>query len=129
MPLVRIDIVRGRDREQVRTLLDTVHEAMVAAFDVPATDRYQILTQHDPGDIIALDTGLGYPRTDDIVMLQLTSRERSHEAKTDLYARLAAGLQQRCGVQASDFVVTITENGPADWSFGDGAAQFLTGQL
>ena len=40
MPLVRIDIVRGRDREQVRTLLDTIHEAMVAAFDVPATDQF-----------------------------------------------------------------------------------------
>jgi phenylpyruvate tautomerase PptA (4-oxalocrotonate tautomerase family) len=129
MPLVRIDVIRGRDTEQVRTLLDTIHNAMVAALDVPATDRYQILTQHDPGDIVARDTGLGYPRTDDIVILQFTSRKRPEAAKADLYRRLAQSLQERCGVKATDLIVTITENGPADWSFGDGSAQFLTGAL
>jgi phenylpyruvate tautomerase PptA (4-oxalocrotonate tautomerase family) len=114
MPLVRIDVIRGRDTEQVRTLLDTIHNAMVAALDVPATDRYQILTQHDPGDI---------------VILQFTSRKRPEAAKADLYRRLAQSLQERCGVKATDLIVTITENGPADWSFGDGSAQFLTGAL
>ena len=129
MPLVRIDLVRGRDPEQLRTLLDTVHEAMVAAFGVPETDRYQVLTQHEPGDIVALDTGLGFPRTDDIVLLQLTSRERTDEAKSELYRRLAADLQERCGLSPNDLVVTLVENGPADWSFGGGVAQFVTGDL
>ena len=42
MPLVRIDVVRERDTEQLRTLLEAIHDAVVAALDVPATDRYQI---------------------------------------------------------------------------------------
>jgi phenylpyruvate tautomerase PptA (4-oxalocrotonate tautomerase family) len=129
MPLVRIDVIRGRDPEQLRTLLDTIHDAMVAAFDVPDTDRYQILTQHNPGDIVALDTGLGFPRTDDVVLLQFTSRQRSQDAKTDLYRRLAQRLDERCGVKPTDLIINITENGAADWSFGDGSAQFLTGAL
>ena len=129
MPLVRIDVVRGRDTKQLRALLDAIHDAMVAALDVPATDRYQILTQHDPGEILALDTGLGYPRTDDIVIVQFTSRQRSQDAKADLYHRLAQTLNERCSLRPTDLIVTITENGPADWSFGDGNAQFLTGAL
>ena len=102
---------------------------MVAALDVPATDRYQILTQHDPGDILALDTGLGYAHTDDIVIVQFISRQRSEDAKADLYRRLAQTLNERCSVTPTDLIVTVTENGPADWSFGDGSAQFLTGAL
>ncbi len=129
MPLVRIDVVRGRDTKQLRALLDAIHDAMVAAFDVPATDRYQILTQHDPGEILALDTGLGYPRTDDLVIVQFTSRQRSQDAKADLYHRLAQTLNERCSLRGTDLIVTITENGPADWSFGGGDAQFLTGTL
>jgi len=129
MPLVRIDVVRGRDTKQLRAVLDAIHDAMVAALDVPATDRYQILTQHDPGDILALDTGLGYARTDDIVIVQFISRQRSEDAKADLYRRLAQTLNERCSVTPTDLIVTVTENGPADWSFGDGSAQFLTGAL
>jgi phenylpyruvate tautomerase PptA (4-oxalocrotonate tautomerase family) len=77
MPLVHLDVVRGRDPQQLRTLLDTVHQAMVAAFDVPTTDRYQVLSQHDPSEIVALDTSLGYDRTEDIVIIRFTSRQRS----------------------------------------------------
>jgi hypothetical protein len=33
--------------------------AMVEAFDVPVTDRYQIVHQHRPHELIIEDTGLG----------------------------------------------------------------------
>lgn len=41
MPLLKFDIIQGRSEEQVRKLLDTTHQAMVQAFDVPSSDRYQ----------------------------------------------------------------------------------------
>lgn len=129
MPLIAVDVVRGRSPEEVRTLLDAVHEAMVGAFGVPETDRYQVLTQHEPGELVLLDTGLGLERTDRVVMIRVTSRERTEEAKTDFYARLARLLEERCGVAPSDLMVSIVENGAADWSFGLGVAQFLTGDL
>ena len=113
MPLVRIDVVRGRDPKQLRAVLDAIHDAMGAALDVPATDRCQILTQHDPGDILALDTRLGYAFTDDIVIVQFISRQRSQDAEADLYRRLAQTLNERCSVTPTDLIVTIAENGPA----------------
>ncbi len=129
MPLVNIDIIRGRDENQLRTLLDSIHDAMVDAFDVPEADRYQILTQHNPEEMLALDTGLGMNRTTDLVVLHFISRQRTPEAKTTLYQLLARNLQTNCGISPEDLIVTITENHAADWSFGKGTAQFLTGDL
>ena len=129
MPLIHIDVVRGRDEQALRILLDTVHDAMVAAFKVPETDRYQVLNQHERYEIVALDTDLGYRRTEDVVIIRLISRARSATAKADLYRRLAADLKRRCDVGPEDLIVSIVENGGDDWSFGRGEAQFVTGQL
>lgn len=35
MPLLKFDLIAGHSDEQLRTLLDTAHLAMVEAFDVP----------------------------------------------------------------------------------------------
>jgi hypothetical protein len=41
MPLVRIDMIEGRDSAAVKGLLDASHRALVAAFTIPLRDRYQ----------------------------------------------------------------------------------------
>ncbi len=130
MPLVMIDTVRGSyDETQLRTLLDAVQDAVVEAFDVPSTDRYQILTQHEPFELVALDTGLGIDRSEKLVIVRVASKARAEEAKVALFRSLARTLHERVGVEGADLVVSITENGDADWSFGHGEAQFLTGAL
>lgn len=129
MPLINIDVVRGRSAEQLRGLLDAVHTSMVDAFDVPDTDRYQILTQHEPEEMVLLDTGLGLERSQDVVVLRFVSKPRAAEAKQRLYSLLAERLSQQCDLSPDDLVVAVTENDEADWSFGRGRAQFLTGDL
>jgi phenylpyruvate tautomerase PptA (4-oxalocrotonate tautomerase family) len=62
MPLVRLDRVRGRSPDQVRAIADAVQEALVEALGIPARDRFQIVTQHEPEEIIAPDAGLGFDR-------------------------------------------------------------------
>ncbi len=129
MPLINIDVIKGRSEKELLMLLDTVHEAMVEAFGVPDTDRYKIVTEHESHQLVALDTGLGLKRTKDLVFLRFVSRGRPAGAKQRLYQLLAAGLGSTCGLSADDLIVSITETGAADWSFGGGAAQFLTGAL
>jgi malonate semialdehyde decarboxylase len=34
-----------------------------------------------------------------------------------------------CGIEQNDIVVSLVANSDADWSFGNGRAQFLTGEL
>ena len=68
MPLVRIDVQEGRTAEQLRRLADVVQEVMLEVFDAPDRDRYQIITEHKVGHIIAEDTNLGFERTDELVV-------------------------------------------------------------
>jgi phenylpyruvate tautomerase PptA (4-oxalocrotonate tautomerase family) len=130
MPLIRIDVVADRrSTAELGELLDTIHDVMVAAFGVPPRDRYQILQQHRRELLVVEDTGLGIERSDDIVVLSVTSRPRPRAQKVAFYSGLATQLQERCGLEPSDLVVSITENSDEDWSFGHGRAQFVTGEL
>ena len=129
MPLVRFDILKGKSDAHISNLLDAAHRAIVNSFDVPERDRYQILSEHDPSRIRVEDTGLGIQRTDNVVLVSVTSRPRSEESKLKFYEVLCAELLSHCGIPSSDVVVSFTINADADWSFGLGRAQFLTGEL
>jgi len=129
MPLLRIDLVEGRSEEDLKKLLDAIHRAMLAAFKVPERDRYQIVHEHPAAEMIIQDTGLGIPRTERVVMVQVTTRPRSRLEKQNFYDLLCQELLRRCGVKASDVVISITQNVDEDWSFGYGRAQFVTGEL
>ncbi|SFJ81474.1 Tautomerase enzyme [Halobacillus dabanensis] len=129
MPLVRFDLVEGRSKEELQSLLDASHEAMVDAFQVPDSDRYQIVHQHPAHEMIIHDTGLGFERTKNVVVISLTSRPRTEKQKEKLYQNLASFLDERCNISPEDIMISITNNEDADWSFGNGEAQFLTGKL
>ncbi|MCY8404736.1 tautomerase family protein [Bacillus sonorensis] len=129
MPLLRFDLIEGRDEKALKTLLDTAHCAMVEAFNVPERDRYQIVHQHPANELIIQDTGLGLNRSKDLVVISITSKTRTKSQKEKLYALLTEKLEAECGISPEDVMVSITENGDADWSFGLGEAQFLTGKL
>lgn len=129
MPLLKFDIIQGRSDAQLRSLLDAAHQAMVQAFEVPASDRYQSVTQHRPGELVLKDTGLGYTRTTNVVLLTVVSRPRSEAQKVNFYRLLAESLKANCGISPDDLIVALVENNDSDWSFGQGRAQFLTKEL
>ncbi|HTJ69755.1 MAG TPA: tautomerase family protein [Actinospica sp.] len=129
MPLVRIDMIRGRSSEQVRAVADAVQRSLIEVLEIPERDRFQIVTQHDPDEIVALDAGLGFERTDGAVIVHIfTQRGRSTQVKQRLYQSLAERLGA-AGVAGTDLFVSYYENGPEDWSFADGRAQYVEGDL
>lgn len=129
MPLIQVDLLKQNDKERLRNILDTIHQCAVEAFDIPERDRYQIVNQHDPEEMILLDTGLGFERTKDQIVIRVTSKQRTQDKKELLYSLLGQRLKDRCQIEPQDLLVSIVENGDADWSFGFGKAQFLTGEL
>jgi hypothetical protein len=42
---------------------------------------------------------------------------------------LCESLKKECDIDPSDVVVSMVTNSDEDWSFGNGRAQFLTGEL
>ncbi|WP_137924173.1 tautomerase family protein [Cupriavidus sp. 2SB] len=129
MPLLNFHVFEGRDGKALRTLLDAAHQAMVEAFDVPVSDRYQTVTQHRTEELILDDTGLGMTRTQNALLLAVVTRPRPQAQKVRFYELLSRYLHEQCGISPDDLVVSLVENADADWSFGRGRAQFLTGEL
>jgi phenylpyruvate tautomerase PptA (4-oxalocrotonate tautomerase family) len=129
MPLLRVDLYEGRSDGELKTLLDALHRAMLAAFNVPERDRYQIVHEHAPSRMIMEDTGLDIPRTPNFVFVQVTTRPRSREMKERFYQLVVEELQSACGIDPADVMINCVTCTDEDWSFGLGRAQFLTGEL
>lgn len=129
MPLIQIDLIEGRTDSEIKLLLDTIHEVLVETFEIPINDRFQILHQHSANEMIIEDTGLGFKRSQNVVVLSITSRQRKEKQKVDFYQKVVQALTNSCGIAHEDVMISITINEQADWSFGFGRAQFLTGEL
>ena len=125
MPLVRIAMRQGKPAQYRRAIADGVHAAMVEAANVPPLDRFQILTEHAPEDLIYDANYLGIARTDDIVMIQIVLNQRATNVKLALYKAIADRLASDPGVRREDVLISLVPVAPEDWSFGNGKAQYV----
>jgi len=129
MPLVRIDLVKGRTPDQVSALALAIHEALVEVMKIPVRDRFQVVTQHEAFEIFAEDAGLGFDRDDSVVMIQITTQQgRSVNERQRIFERITSRLAA-VGVTPNNVFISYAENTSADWSFGFGKAQFVIGEL
>lgn len=110
MPLVRISLVRGKPESYRRKVGEAIHRALVDTINVPALDRFQVLTEHAPGDIVYDSSYLGIARTSDILIA--------------LYRRIAANLGTAVGLRPQDAWINLVEVAKENWSFGNGEASY-----
>jgi len=124
MPLVRISLRKGRAAEFRRKLGDAVHRALVDAFGAPEKDRFQVLTEHEPGDLVYDPGYLGIARTNDIVIVQITiSTGRTPAQKRALFKAIAANFAG-LGLRREDAWINLVEVARENWSFGLGEASY-----
>lgn len=125
MPLVRIALRAGKSESYRRAVADSIHRAMVETINVPAKDRFQIVTEHEPSDLIYDPSYLDIPRSDGVVLIQITLNSgRSVELKKALFARIAFLLSDHPGVRREDVFISLVEVAKENWSFGNGIAQY-----
>ena len=125
MPLVRISLVKGKPEAYRRKVGDAVHRALVEAAGVPPLDRFQLITEHEPGDLVYDSNYLGIARTSDLVIVQITlSAGRTLEQKRALYRRIAANLTAAVGLRPQDAWINLVEVAKENWSFGNGVASY-----
>ncbi|HEV7673493.1 MAG TPA: tautomerase family protein [Candidatus Angelobacter sp.] len=127
MPLVRISLLAGKPESYRQKISDVVHRAMVETVNVPAQDRFQIITEHSKNDFIYDAQYLNIPRTDDLVIIQIAlNAGRTTELKKALYRRIADLLNQEAGIRKEDVFINLVEVIKENWSFGNGEAQYAT---
>ena len=124
MPLVRIDVRKGKDAAYRQKIGQVVYQAMVGV-GVPENDRFQIIAEHDADGFKFDPDYLGIHRTADLVMIQITWNEgRSLAQKQTLYKTIADGLQATIGLRREDVLINLIEVKKENWSFGNGVATY-----
>jgi 4-oxalocrotonate tautomerase len=125
MPLVRIDLPRGKSPEYRRTVGEVVYDTMIQALKVPVNDRFQVISEHEPNDLIIDRTYLGVERSQDCIVIQVFLNEgRTTEVKKAFYRGVADGLHERLGLRLQDVFINLVEVKKENWSFGNGEAQY-----
>ena len=117
MPLVRIALRAGKP--------PAIHQAMVETINVPAEDRFQVFTEHQPGTLVIDPAYLGIERSEEAILVQIAiSAGRTAEMKKALFARIADRLAKSPGLRKEDVFVNLVEVAKENWSFGNGIAQY-----
>ncbi|KFZ39105.1 tautomerase [Shewanella mangrovi] len=129
MPLLVFDVVEGQNVSDLRRMLDCAHQVVLEVFQVPERDRYQIVNEHKAGLMVIEDTGLGFERSRQTTVLRVFTSPRPQEQKHLFMQRLAAELNEQCGIRGEDLMISFFSNEREDWSFGMGEAQYATGKL
>jgi 4-oxalocrotonate tautomerase len=125
MPLVRIDLIRGKSVEFRKALGEIVYQAMRDTVDVPANDKFQIITEHAAEEINVADDYLGNTYSKDILLIQITlNAGRTVEMKKALFRKIADDIHARLNVRRDDMVINLVEVTKENWSFGGGIAQY-----
>lgn len=121
MPFARISLHRGKSAEYLQALSQGLHEALVESFEVPLADRFQVIDQHETGELIFDPDYLGGPRSHDFVLIAITAgRLRSQQTKQGFYQDLVKKLNRATGLDPEDVMVVVTTTEAEDWSFGGG---------
>jgi phenylpyruvate tautomerase PptA (4-oxalocrotonate tautomerase family) len=127
MPLVRISLLAGKPASHKQKISEIVYRAMVETINVPAQDRFQVITEHAKADFVYDAQYLNIARTDGLVIIQITlNAGRTTELKKALYHRIADLLHQEAGVRREDVFINLVEVPKENWSFGNGEAQYAT---
>jgi 4-oxalocrotonate tautomerase len=127
MPLVRIDLARGKPAQYRKTLGETLYRAMTEVINVPKDDKFQIITEHPPEELNIAPSYLGIRYSPDIVIIQITmSQGRTVEQKQAFYRRVAQDLERELKIDPQDVFINLVEVSKENWSFGNGVAQYVT---
>jgi 4-oxalocrotonate tautomerase len=126
MPLVRISLREGTSPEYRKAIADGVHRALVEAIAIPPGDRFQVITEHPPGDLIYSPDYLGVSRSDRVVFVQISmSTGRKPQQKRAFFKRMAEILAESPGLRPEDLLINLVEVSWENWSFGNGEAQYM----
>ena len=125
MPLVRVDLKRGKPAAYRKAVAEAIYAAMRETFAVPEGDRFIIVNEHDDDGFLFDANYLGIARSGDLVIIQITANNtRTLAQKQALYRRTAERLAENPGIRPEDVFINLVEVQKENWSFGHGIAQY-----
>lgn len=119
MPSAVIEVRRPWSPEDEVAIIDAVHDALVAAFRIPAQDKHVRLLVHEPHRF-ACPPGRPDPELFTMVTIDCFAG-RSVQAKRDLYAEIVARLSV-VGIPPDHVTITVRDVPLENWGIRGGQA-------
>jgi phenylpyruvate tautomerase PptA (4-oxalocrotonate tautomerase family) len=111
MPLVNIEIRKGKPKEYKKAILDGVHQALVDSMEIPEDDRFQRIHE-----LVKNDFEAPADRTDAVTIIQITMFPgRSFITKKKLYRAIVHNLGQNPGINGHDIIIVFLEPPMENW--------------
>ena len=111
MPLVRIEMYKGKEKAYKQAIFEGVHKALVSAFRIPDNDRNQLIYELDEENFERNTNKSGQ-----FTIIEITAfKGRSLEAKRNLYREIFNNLKLDPGISESDVLVYINEPPLENW--------------
>jgi phenylpyruvate tautomerase PptA (4-oxalocrotonate tautomerase family) len=121
MPFARIDLAKGKTPEYRATLADVVYQGIVDVLKAPDGDRFVVIGEHSPDNLIYDPHFLGWDRSPDFILIQVTSTVGNNkESKLAFFRYIADELKRKLSVRPDDVMINMVFVDRSDWSFGNG---------
>ena len=121
MPFARIDLLRGKTPEFRAAVADVVYNGIVNVLKAPEGDRFIVIDEHSPDNLIYDTHFLGWDRSSDFILIQVTSTVgNDKESKLAFYRYVADELVTQLSVRPDDIMINLVFVDRSDWSFGNG---------
>jgi phenylpyruvate tautomerase PptA (4-oxalocrotonate tautomerase family) len=115
MPLINISLRHGTAPEYRKAIADGVHQAMVDALKITTDDRFELIHEYPPENMLHDPVFFGVERSDRSLFIQIFINVRPLEQKQDLYHRIVENLSEDPGVGRQDIFIGVVEVAPENW--------------
>jgi len=121
MPFARIDLIEGKPSEYRTALAEIVYQGIVGVLKAPDGDRFVVINEHKPENLVYDPSFLGMKRSTDFILIQVTSTVGNDtESKRAFFRFIADELSSKLGVRQDDIMINMVFVAREDWSFGNG---------
>lgn len=114
MPLVRVDMIKGKTHEYKKAVLACIHDSLIESIGIEDWDRFQRIVE-----IPREDFETAPEKTDNFMIIELTLFPgRTKEQKSDVIKGITTRLENSLGIAPTDVFIVINEPPLENWGMG-----------
>jgi len=111
MPLVRVDLIKGKQHEYKKKILDCIHEGLIESIGIEDWDRFQRIVEI-PREDFEIPSG----KTDDFMIIEITMFPgRTKEQKKEVIETITDKLVRELSILPTDVFIVIHEPPNENW--------------
>jgi phenylpyruvate tautomerase PptA (4-oxalocrotonate tautomerase family) len=121
MPFARIDLLKGKPAEYRAKVADIVYKGIVDVLKAPDGDKFIVINEQSPENLIYDKNFLGWDRSSDFMLIQVTSTVGNNiDSKLAFFRFISDELKRELDVRPDDVMINMVFVDRSDWSFGNG---------